>query len=235
MKRIGPTQKIKKVMREVVDKNPDYSTVLPFFLYPGSPLRRLDDLALLLNETPYDGRVEKIIEALVTQSPSEMEWSEEKSRTGFEPSRLFISPGSRLYPAPGSPLDIFNSLVMRTPFILRFVGYKNNKTGAIKIEAGRSPISIDGFATYLETGRIEGKTDYTEEALWLIWEIYFREIGLERLKRCSQCQRWFVDRTRNKQKERCSQRCTWQWWSWERRKEEGHKLPKVKTKKGKED
>jgi hypothetical protein len=157
-----------------------------------------------------------------------MEWSEETSHTGVGLSRLLISPGSRLSPAPGSPLDIFNSLVMRTPFILRFVGYKNNKTGAIKIEAGRSPISIDGFAAYLETGRIERKTDYTEEALWLIWEIYFREIGLERLKRCPQCQHWFVDRTRNKQKERCSQRCTWQWWSWSKRKEEGHNLPELK-------
>jgi len=69
------------------------------------------------------------------------------------------------------------------------------------------------------------KSDHKKEVLWLLWEFYFRKIGLERLKRCPQCKRWFVDRTRNKQKEHCSLHCTWQWWSWIKRKKEGHNLP----------
>jgi len=237
MKREGPTKHIKKVMSEIVEKDRTFSSVLPHFLYFGSPLRRLDDLALLLNEYQYDERVEKIIEALVSQSPSKMDWVEGGSRRGFEPSRLFLSPGNRLDPAPGSPLDLLNNLVSRIPFVLEFRGYRNNKTGAIEIESGCIPTSIDGFAKYLVTGRIPpiDVKDCTVEVVWLLWEIYFRNIGLDRFKRCPQCKRWFVDRTRNRQKERCSKHCTWQWWSWGRRKEEGHNLPESKKRKKRKD
>ncbi len=44
----------------------------------------------------------------------------------------------------------------------------------------------------------------------------------DRVKRCAQCHRWFVDATKNHLAARCSPRCTWQWWSRSRRRERGH-------------
>lgn len=44
----------------------------------------------------------------------------------------------------------------------------------------------------------------------------------DRVKRCAQCHRWFVDATKNHLAARCSRRCTWQWWSRSRRRERGH-------------
>ncbi len=41
---------------------------------------------------------------------------------------------------------------------------------------------------------------------------------IKRVKRCSRCQKWFVDRTRNNGAKRCSLACTWRWWNRTRRR-----------------
>jgi hypothetical protein len=42
-------------------------------------------------------------------------------------------------------------------------------------------------------------------------EQYFRNPARDRLRRCQQCARWFVDETRNKSALRCSRACTIAW------------------------
>ena len=81
----------------------------------------------------------------------------------------------------------------------------------------------------LEIGvRVRSKGPFANAA-WFLWQFYFRERGWQRLKRCSQCKRWFVDETRNHKKERCSDRCTWRWWNWARRQKKHGKGRKTAT------
>ncbi len=61
-------------------------------------------------------------------------------------------------------------------------------------------------------------------AIFLLAYYFFSERGWERLKKCPQCGIWFVDSSKNRRKERCSEECTNKWWSWGRRKEAHHKL-----------
>jgi hypothetical protein len=61
-----------------------------------------------------------------------------------------------------------------------------------------------------------------DRVLWLLWEVFYRNLDLRRLKKCSVCPKWFVDHSKNKSKTRCSARCTSQRWSWEARKQAGH-------------
>jgi hypothetical protein len=72
----------------------------------------------------------------------------------------------------------------------------------------------------------------TDRILWLLWEVFYRHIDLARLKKCTVCQKWFVDRSKNKSQIRCSTACTWQRWSWAERKKAGHQLPGSKAKGG---
>lgn len=60
-------------------------------------------------------------------------------------------------------------------------------------------------------------------ALWHLWLFYFRDDGWLRLKRCPVCRTWFVDTSKNKSTRRCSEKCTWRYWSRDRRKEEHSK------------
>jgi hypothetical protein len=62
--------------------------------------------------------------------------------------------------------------------------------------------------------------DARGEALKHLWRYYFHGRDWERLKRCTVCGKWFVDITKNKSMARCSATCTWQWWNWDRRKQE---------------
>jgi hypothetical protein len=55
--------------------------------------------------------------------------------------------------------------------------------------------------------------------LWHLWLFYFRDYGWERLKNCPVCGTWFVDTSKNRATARCSEPCTWRWWSRQRRKE----------------
>ena len=54
-------------------------------------------------------------------------------------------------------------------------------------------------------------------------EEFFLAPERDRFKRCTRCQRWFVDRTRNKSMERCGATCTWRWWNRARRRAAHHK------------
>ncbi len=61
-------------------------------------------------------------------------------------------------------------------------------------------------------------------AAWLVWRLFFVE-QWQRLKRCPQCRKWFVDKTRNGVMVRCSKACTDKWWTLPRRREAGHNVP----------
>jgi len=43
--------------------------------------------------------------------------------------------------------------------------------------------------------------------------VVLAHIRWDRLKRCSVCQKWFVDAARSERTERCSRTCTDRWWS----------------------
>ncbi len=58
--------------------------------------------------------------------------------------------------------------------------------------------------------------------LQILWAVLTQSRARDRLKRCPRCQRWFVDRTKNKGKARCSESCTWRYWDRARRKEARH-------------
>ncbi len=55
-----------------------------------------------------------------------------------------------------------------------------------------------------------------------------------RLKQCGTCQRWYVDVTKNRKKQRCSESCTQKWWNRERRREAGHQHQRKGTPRRKE-
>jgi hypothetical protein len=61
-----------------------------------------------------------------------------------------------------------------------------------------------------------------------LWSVIAGAV-LNRLKRCPQCQRWFVDVSRNCKATRCSMACTNKWWTRERRMAAGHGKKKRKT------
>jgi hypothetical protein len=58
--------------------------------------------------------------------------------------------------------------------------------------------------------------------LQILWGVLTQSRARDRLKQCPRCQRWFVDRTKNKGKARCSESCTWRYWNRTRRKEARH-------------
>jgi hypothetical protein len=60
--------------------------------------------------------------------------------------------------------------------------------------------------------------------LWILWWVYFPREGRERLKRCrlAECRKWFVDETKSNTQLQCSTACKWRYWSWSKRREEGH-------------
>jgi len=45
---------------------------------------------------------------------------------------------------------------------------------------------------------------------------FFRNPSRDRLRRCQQCARWFIDMTRNKSARRCQRGCTVAWWNSQR-------------------
>ncbi len=66
-------------------------------------------------------------------------------------------------------------------------------------------------------------TGYVLGALWLA----LHDPGIVRMKRCAQCQKWFIDRTRNNQAKRCSQECTSRWWTRPRRRRSATRRARV--------
>jgi len=91
----------------------------------------------------------------------------------------------------------FNRLAARNPVIVRM-----SKDGTMQLVDSRQTSPVVGLLAF-----------------------FFTAQGSDRLRRCEQCARWFVDRGRNKAARRCSERCTWAWWSRSRRRAAGHREP----------
>jgi len=117
------------------------------------------------------------------------------------PSRGSIITGLNRLPSPA--VDRFNRLANKTAVRLSIMQRQKGKD--IATTAHIHPHDEKGHA------------------VWFLWRFFFQHRGWERLKRCPQCHRWFVDETRNKKKERCSAKCTNQHWSRERRKIAKHR------------
>jgi len=214
MKRNGPSEKMKKIMERVVGAGPTLASVAPLFVYQRDPLFKLEVLASVLNDVPPDSpdhSLSELIERIVTCSPEKQEWVRQKELAHI------IGPVP-CTPAPGSPLYVLNKFLQSSPCILRIEGLKRARG---KIEVHAKHIPLPEFA---------GMSEGVDRILWLLWEVFYRDIDLTRLKNCPICHKWFVDHSKNKSKVRCSARCTWQRWSWEARKAG---LGKRKTKGGK--
>lgn len=151
-------------------------------------------------------KMEDIIETMTAQPPSK-ENEQKRKRSWFA---VYESPHER-YPFPRLAIDKFNSLAKENPVSLEIMIKKSKK--GLSIYNGGPTVEI--FAGHNPTSSMQS-------ALWFLWRFYFQNKGWDRLKRCPQCRKWFVDQTKNKKKDRCSKHCTWQWWSRDRRKKEGH-------------
>ena len=57
---------------------------------------------------------------------------------------------------------------------------------------------------------------------WNLWRI-FKMKGYDRLRKCFQCNKWFVDRSDNKKARCCSNKCHDRHWNRERRREARHR------------
>jgi hypothetical protein len=67
----------------------------------------------------------------------------------------------------------------------------------------------------------------TEDGPMVVWlATYFMSPERERLRRCQQCARWFVDLTRNKSARRCSSACTIAWSNAQRKGVANEQRPK---------
>lgn len=172
----------------------------------------LEYICYLLNNTQIDDKNElrpqsyvmkRIVEDISKQPLSKLSWTE----SGFKFESFPL--GQEFKPSIDSPLHFFNQVAQENPITLKFIGLKKKR----RIEFDTT---VDGSPTGL--------------ALWVLWREYFGRKGWERIKKCRQCGHWFVDRARNRKTECCSPKCTWKFWSWGKRRAEGHKLPIKKRK-----
>lgn len=150
-------------------------------------------------------KIEGIIETMTDQPPSQ----EREKRGTTLLTQSHWSPNKR-YPLPGMAIRSFNFHAKKNPVSL-IISLQKSKAGVIEVSAGHEPASL------------------MQSALWFLWRFYFQDKGWERLKRCPQCRHWFVDKTKNKKKDRCSPHCTWQWWSRDRRKKSNHHINRSET------
>lgn len=136
---------------------------------------------------------------------------------------------------PRKAVTLFNHLIKENPVILQLERQdKDRRVNWLRAYYFKEqyPVIPHMEEKELEEGKIFAgfRTETTAGTiLSLIWRIFING-DWKRFKQCPQCKKWFVDKTRNNKKDRCSAHCTWQWWSRERRIEEGHKLSKVKIK-----
>jgi hypothetical protein len=217
MKRARPTRKTRQIVERIVGENPSLASVAPLFLYQGDELFKLEVLASVLNDVPPDSPAHSLvglIERLVTSATAKQEWVKQASPV--------IGP-IPCTPVPGSPLYVLNKFLETNPCILRVEGLER-ANGKVAVHATHIPLPV-----------VAGMSRNVDAILWVLWEVFYRDIDLSRLKDCPVCHRWFVDHSKNKSKVRCSARCTWRRWSWKARKNAGHKLPRksAKTQKGK--
>ncbi len=217
MKRSGPRKKIEKLIERIVGEEPGLAYAARLLFYPNDDLFKLEALASVLNDVPRDvpaHSLVELIERLVTNASTKQEWVRQENLAPI------IGP-TPCTPAPGSPLYVLNKFLETNPCILRIEG----------VERAHGNILV--YATHIPLPLVAGMSRDVDRILWLLWEVFYRDIDLTRLKTCPVCHKWFVDRSKNKSKVRCSQPCTWQRWSWTERKKAGHHLPGSKAKGGK--
>jgi hypothetical protein len=103
----------------------------------------------------------------------------------------------------------FNQLAQRVPMSFHL--------DELEAEEGRSHLSRKRSKRPLAQAvfRYADFRGYVLQALWFSLQSRMRD----RLKRCPQCQKWFVDESRNKSAKRCSASCTWRSWNRRRRRE----------------
>lgn len=222
MTRTKRSQKMKKIAEQVVGEDPSQASVAYIFLHRRSNLDNLERLASNLNEAQPDSLAQfiaELVERLIACPPTKQDWV-------GDPPRVVASLPSPLpwTPAPESPLYVLNKFLERNPVILRIEGVE------------RIDDSIGVHATHipLPWGVLVGHDDLSlglteQRILWSLWEVLYHGVDLKRLKKCTVCNRWFVDHTKNGSKVRCTARCTSRSWSWGERKKAGHKLRGVKT------
>lgn len=58
--------------------------------------------------------------------------------------------------------------------------------------------------------------------LRILWETFLGKQGYERLKPCRKCGMWFVDRSRNKRRAFCTEKCANRWWDRKERRAADH-------------
>lgn len=216
----GPSVRIKKLASLVGKEDPSLASVARLFIYQGDDLYKLEVLASILNDLPPDSPdrfIADLIARLVTSSPAKQEWVRQENLGPI------IGPVPHS-PAPGSPLYVLNKFLGTNPCILRIEGHER-ASGNIEVYATHIPIPVpQAFGIGDRTVRERLQPDLVlDRILWLLWEVFYRNLDLTRLKRCPVCNKWFADHTKNKSKTRCSGPCTWQRWSWKARKDAGHK------------
>lgn len=107
---------------------------------------------------------------------------------------------------PSLAVDRFNRLAKRSPICL-FVDQGITEKGRL-----------------LTRARTDSHNDPFSNMVWFLWRFFFQEGGFRRLKKCPQCGRWFVDRSKNRTAVRCSKSCSDKWWNRSKRLAVGHRL-----------
>jgi hypothetical protein len=225
MKRTKPTRKIAAAVERIVGAEPDLASAARLFLYQNDDLFKLEVLASVLNDVAPgspDHAIAEMIERLVTTPPAQQEWVRQEELA-------FIIGPTPCTPAPGSPLYLLNEFLLQHPCVLRIKGLERAK-GAIEVCAAHLPVPLPWVEETSDKAIEQSRA--TDRILWLLWEILYRHIDMTRLKNCPVCHKWFVDRSKNKSKIRCSARCTSQRWSWTERKNANHHQPSNKSKGG---
>ena len=220
----GNPFKNKKLLERIAGDDPSLGSVAPLFLYQGSDLYKMEVLVFTLNNVPPDSpahSLAELIERLVTCTPAKQEWTIQKNMAPL------IGP-TPCTPAPGSPLYCLNKFLATNPCFLRIEGLEraDGNIGAyathIPIPIGQLMLDIEDKAIRESLERLEPNLT-VDRVVWLLWEMFYLNLDLTRLKKCFVCHRWFVDHTKNKSKTRCSARCTSQRWSWKARKQSKRK------------
>lgn len=176
----------------------------------------LKQIAVHLNKIPDMGgkmaevwkKAEWIIKSLVDPLPVRNEIPPRSLQSG----RLFI----RKTLLGGPPTRKLGLIRWWRAAKMDFNGWAEENPVPLSIELDRSPENKIEFKTGVS------HPDDAQFAIYLLWLYFFKDRGWERLKRCPQCGKWFVDTSSNKNKSRCSMECTWKWWDRPKRKEAGH-------------
>lgn len=92
--------------------------------------------------------------------------------------------------------------------------FKKFAFARLRVEARQRPLR---FHCRLNPEDETGVITFPRTIAFYLWESVFLQKGYERLKRCHKCEKWFIDRGKNKIARFCSPKCTNQWWKRPRR------------------